>query len=87
MAGLDEVLALAIEDYDPEEFYDGEEQIIKESLTEFYLGQSFSDDYPATEILVRYADQFVGWYESFDQMAEDNIFDTWESEDYYFRSV
>jgi hypothetical protein len=87
MAELDEVLALAIEDYDPEAFYDGEEQIVKESVTELYGCIAFPTDYSPEQILSEYHDTFLGWYDSFEAMADDNIFDTWESEGYYFRSV
>jgi len=88
MATLNEVLSLSIEGYDPEAFYDGEEQIIKESVIAFCRNRFFLEGNTAIQILDRYRAEFIGWYETFEEMRAENACDVWESDDgYFFRSV
>ena len=68
MATLDEVLALAIDDYDPEEFYDGQDQIVKESLTEFFENDSF-DGEDAESVLEKYEEAYAGWFATLGDFA------------------
>ena len=66
---LNDVLALLIDDYDPEAFYDGEEQIQKEAMIAFYDNQpSYFDKEESEDVLESFRESFVGWF------AEDNDF-------------
>lgn len=82
MTTLNEVLALAIEGYDPDAFYTDGEQIIKESLTAFCQNPFFLQNTPAEDILTMYRRDFVGWYPTPEEVPYANV---WESDGYYFK--
>ena len=69
---LNDVLSLMIEDFDPEAFYDGEEQIVKEAVAAFYGNQSSYFDGEAPEnVRESFRDAFVGWFVDVDDFARD----------------
>ena len=72
MATLDEVLALAIEGYDEDSEFDGIEQIVKESVTEYYYNfdVTYNQSLPAAEILKRYREAYQGWWDTPEEFAQ-----------------
>ena len=69
---LSDVLALLIDDYDPEAIYDGEEQTRKEAMIAFYGNESgyFNGEEPA-DVLESFEESYVGWFDRDEDFARD----------------
>ena len=69
---LNDVLALMIEDYDPEAIYDGQDQINKEAMGAFYGNESgYFDKEEPRDVLGAFKLSYMGWFDSDGDFARD----------------
>ena len=69
---LNDVLALLIDSFDPEEIYEGQDQIDREAMEAFYSNESgyFDKEEPAN-VLRAFELSYMGWFGSDEGFARD----------------